>query len=384
MSTAEAWTIGRLLTWTAEYLKKYGSTSPRLDAEVLLAEACSCSRIDLYTAFADEPSEEVRASFKEMVRRRAEGTPVAYLVGRKEFYSLPFEINPDVLIPRPETEHLVAEAVDRAKQLTGQAPHQHATPSSSAAPVAKSPANNRAGQGGSTGRPAAEPKPDSASKSPTDAVTNSTTGSTTDSTTDLTADSASESDAGSASEPLDQPWKPKPVRSFAGLAVADVGTGSGIIAVALAKSLAGARIWALEISKPALALASRNVEKHGVAGQVTLLESDLLAAVPTQTFDLIVSNPPYISESEYAQLPASVKNYEPKGALVSGPTGTEIVQRLLEQSAPLLRSGGWLIMEISPMIVDAVIKLVDRQRWSEPTISKDLAGLARIVSVSKL
>ncbi len=94
MSTAEAWTIGRLLTWTAEYLKKYGSTSPRLDAEVLLAEARGCSRIDLYTAFAEEPSEQVRTSFKEMVRRRAEGTPVAYLVGRKEFYSLPFEINP--------------------------------------------------------------------------------------------------------------------------------------------------------------------------------------------------------------------------------------------------------------------------------------------------
>ncbi len=131
MSTAEAWTIGRLLTWTAEYLKKYGSTSPRLDAEVLLAEARGCSRIELYTAFAEEPSEEVRASFKEMVRRRAEGSPVAYLVGRKEFYSLAFEINPDVLIPRPETEHLVAEAVDRAKQLTGQAPSQtqHSNPS---------------------------------------------------------------------------------------------------------------------------------------------------------------------------------------------------------------------------------------------------------------
>ncbi len=151
MSTAEAWTIGRLLTWTAEYLKKYGSTSPRLDAEVLLAEARGCTRIDLYTAFAEEPSEQVRTSFKEMVRRRAEGTPVAYLVGRKEFYSLPFEINPDVLIPRPETEHLVAEAVDRAKQLTGQAPNQ--TPSATTAANAPNAQTSGAGQGAPTRNP---------------------------------------------------------------------------------------------------------------------------------------------------------------------------------------------------------------------------------------
>lgn len=333
MSTAEAWTIGRLLTWTAEYLKKYGSTSPRLDAEVLLAEARGCSRIDLYTAFAEEPPEQVRTSFKEMVRRRAEGTPVAYLVGRKEFFSLAFEINPDVLIPRPETEHLVAEAVDRAKQLTGQAPNQTAAMIDSAS-------KSGAGQGGSQ--------------------------------------------AETAAEPTDQPWRPKPVKSFAGLTIADVGTGSGIIAVSLAKSLSGALIWALDISKPALTLAARNIDKHGVTNQVTLLESDLLGAIEKQTFDLIVSNPPYISESEYDQLPTSVKNYEPKGALVSGPNGTEIVSRLLEQSAKRLRSGGWLIMEISPMIAEAVSKLVDRQQWSEPIISKDLAGLARIVSVSKL
>lgn len=349
MSTAEAWTIGRLLTWTAEYLKKYGSTSPRLDAEVLLAEARGCSRIDLYTAFAEEPSEQVRTSFKEMVRRRAEGTPVAYLVGRKEFYSLPFEINPDVLIPRPETEHLVAEAVDRAKQLTGQAPNQTA-PADTTSAQSKNDSTNidGAGQGGAGQAP---------------------------------AESAAQSNS---AEPTDQPWRPKPVKSFVGLAIADVGTGSGIIAVSLAKSLAGARIWALDISKPALALATRNVEKHGVASQVTLLESDLLSAVSTQSFDLIVSNPPYISEAEYEALPTSVKNYEPKTALVSGPAGTEIVKRLLEQAAHRLKPNGWLIIEISPMIADAVTKLVDRQLWSEPIINKDLAGHARIVSVSKL
>ena len=117
MNTTETWTVGRLLTWTTEYLQKHGSESPRLDAEVLLAHALNCERIGLYTTFTEETSEQDRAAFREMVRRRAEGTPVAYLVGYKEFYSDRFEVNPDVLIPRPETEHLVLQALDCAKRL---------------------------------------------------------------------------------------------------------------------------------------------------------------------------------------------------------------------------------------------------------------------------
>src|SRR5690348_1407626 len=107
MPQTEAWTIGRLLQWTTDYLKQRGADSPRLDAEVLLAHALGCQRIQLYTAFGDEPAEDVRKAFRELVRRRAEGTPVAYLVGRREFYSLSFRVTPEVLIPRPETEFLV-------------------------------------------------------------------------------------------------------------------------------------------------------------------------------------------------------------------------------------------------------------------------------------
>lgn len=290
MSTAEAWTVGRLLTWTAEYLKKHGSSSPRLDAEVLLAAARGCQRIELYTAFDEEPPEEVRAAFKEMVRRRAEGTPVAYLVGHKEFYSLSFEVNPDVLIPRPETEHLVVEAIDRVKK--------------------------RGGQG-------------------------------------------------------------------AEVTIADVGTGSGCIAVALAKSLPASRIWALDSSPAALAVAARNVDKHGVAEQVQLLESDLLSATDPQQFDLIVSNPPYITEAEYAGLPVSVRDHEPRSALVGGPQGTEVISRLLEQAATRLKPGGSLLIEFSPTIVDGVAASIDRALWSEPTIIKDLAGHARIIAVDR-
>ncbi len=118
MTQTDVWTIGRLLEWTTEHLRKKGSDSARLDAEVLLAHARKCQRIQLYTAFNEEPDETVRAAFRELVLRRAEGTPVAYLVGHKEFFSLDFLVSPDCLIPRPETEHLVIAAIDFAKKKT--------------------------------------------------------------------------------------------------------------------------------------------------------------------------------------------------------------------------------------------------------------------------
>lgn len=324
MSTAEAWTVGRLLTWTADYLKKNGSNSPRLDAEVLLSEARGCERIELYTAFTEEPTEQVRASFKEMVRRRAEGTPVAYLVGRKEFFSLSFEVNPDVLIPRPETEHLVVEAIDRARLLQPgpRLPNQLEDIDKS-----NGESVNGAGEGG---------------------------------------------------------IKPRPKQSFKGLSVADVGTGSGCVAIAIAKSLADAKITALEISPAAISLAQRNADLLGLASQVDIVSSDLLSAVANKHFDIIVSNPPYITESEFEQLPKSVRNYEPREALVGGPNGTEVIAKLLTQAASCCRRGGWLLIEISPMIADSVRAMVDRTFWSEPTLIKDLAGHARIVAMSRL
>jgi release factor glutamine methyltransferase len=109
------WTIGRLLTWTTDYLKQHQPDSPRLDAEVLLAHARGCPRIQLYANFEEVASEELRTSFRAMVKKRAEGMPVAYLVGHREFYSLDFKVTPDVLIPRPETEHTVIALLDFIK-----------------------------------------------------------------------------------------------------------------------------------------------------------------------------------------------------------------------------------------------------------------------------
>ena len=117
MTDEQPWTIGRLLNWTTDFLRDKGADSPRLDAEVLLAHARGCQRIALYTAFEEPADDALRESFRDLVRRRAAGTPVAYLVGHREFFSLSFHVTPAVLIPRPETELLVVRALDLAKQL---------------------------------------------------------------------------------------------------------------------------------------------------------------------------------------------------------------------------------------------------------------------------
>jgi release factor glutamine methyltransferase len=288
----QPWTVLRLLEWTTEFFRKRGSDSPRLDAEVLLAHARDCSRIELYTAFGDEPSEEQRMAFRELVRRRGEGMPVAQLVGYREFYSLRFRVSEDVLIPRPETEHLVIEALDCAKRM----------------------------------------------------------------------------------RVADRP-----------LQIADIGTGSGAIAVAIARHLPGAEITAVDRSPAALRIAAWNAQQHGVGERIRFLESDLLAAVDTPAqFDILCSNPPYVSESEYAELSPTVRDFEPKEALLAGPRGTEVIERILRQTPDRLCGGGRLILELSPMIADACAALAAQSsqltglRWI-----KDLDGQRRILSLAR-
>lgn len=291
--TQEApWTVLRLLQWTTEFFAGRDSDSPRLDAEVLLAHALECSRIELYTAYAEVPGDEQRIAFRELVRRRGEGMPVAQLVGYREFYALRMRVDENVLIPRPETEHLVIEALDCAKQLGGG----------------------------------------------------------------------------------DRP-----------LAIADIGTGSGAIAVALAKHLDDAQLTAVDVSPAALKIAIWNAEQHEVDGKIQFIESDLLSAVdsPAQ-FDIICSNPPYVSESEFAELARTVREYEPRGALVSGPSGTEVIERILAEVPDRLVSGGRLILELSPMIADACEQLAgDNEAFTDLRFIKDLDGHRRILSLQR-
>jgi release factor glutamine methyltransferase len=282
------WTIGRLLTWTTEFIAKAGGSSARLEAEVLLAHARDCQRIDLYTVFDEVPPAEMRDKFKALVKRRSEGEPVAYLVGSREFYSLTFEVTPDVLIPRPESELIVMTLTDRVK--------------------ARSKSDER-------------------------------------------------------------------------LKIADVGTGSGVLAVCAAKYVENADVLATDVSPAALAVARRNAERHKVQDRVYFVEADLFPAnKPNMRLDYILSNPPYVTSNELTGLDADVRDFEPHLALDGGPEGTTVIERLLPESARRLKQGGSLLIEISPMIAQRVEGLIDQTEGLErrPTI-KDLAGHARVV-----
>ena len=215
---------------------------------------------------------------------------MAYLVGYREFYSLPFRVTPDVLIPRPETELLVVRLLDLAKQRQ---------------------------------------------------------------------------------------------RTGGAVTIADVGTGSGIIAVCAAKHIPEARVTAIDISPSALAVA-RAMRPTTASPSGSIGRGDLLAAVSDRQFDFIVSNPPYVSEAEYAALPTTVRDFEPQQALLAGPRGTEVIERLVPQAAERLAPGGWLLIEISPMIEAAAFKLLAAEPTLEPAPTiKDLSGLAHIVQARK-
>jgi release factor glutamine methyltransferase len=248
--TEQPWTVKRLLDWTQKYLADKGSEFPRLDAEVLLAHVLGCKRIHVYTRFEEVPSEEARDRFRELIKQRVDGCPVAYLVGRKDFYSLELEVTRDVLIPRPDSETVVSECLRLAKSL------------------------------------------------------------------------------------------PSPT-------ILDVGTGSGNLAVALAKQHKTASVTAVDVSPAALAVARRNAQKHGVAERVRFLEGDVFAPLGAgERFVFIVSNPPYIPHGDLAGLEKGVRDYEPHLALDGGATGFAVFDRLIAEAPRHLNPGGHLLIEI--------------------------------------
>jgi len=291
MSTEEPWTISRLLAWTSDYFKKQNIEQPRLEAEVLLSYALGCERIQLYARFAEIVTDEQRAKFREFVKQRVTGMPVAYIVGKKEFYSLPFTVTRDTLIPRPETEHLVMMVLDAIKAAPEISSHS----------------------------------------------------------------------------------------------IADVGTGSGIVAIAIAKQAKTSNVVAIDKSPAAAQVARKNAVELGVDSRVKVIVGDLLGGLqPTDRFFAIAANLPYVSESEFEQLDKTVTDFEPTSALVSGPLGTELIAQLIPQAANHLIPGGLLALELSPMIADRVVELVNNDGHFEPAITtKDLAGHKRIVSAKR-
>lgn len=165
--------------------------------------------------------------------------------------------------------------------------------------------------------------------------------------------------------------------------VADVGTGTGCIAIALAEWQPAIKVWALDQSSSALALARKNVAEHGLAERVSLVESDLLAALPPPKVDAIVSNPPYIPDDDYRALPLHIRDHEPELALAAGPEGLSVYERLAPEAYDRLVPGGWLFLEIGAEQADAVKALVEGAGFSEVMVHLDLSGRDRIVQARR-
>jgi release factor glutamine methyltransferase len=278
------WTVLDLLRWTTDFFRGRGIDSARLDAEVLLAFALGCERLRLYLEY-DKPVEEAeRARFRELVRRRAEErVPVALLTGTREFWSLPLRVTGDVLVPRPDTETLVAAVLERL--------------------------------------PDAE----------------------------------------------------------AELRVLDVCTGSGAIALALARERPKAQVLATDVCAAALAVARENAEALGLADRVGFAEGDLYAPAGEARFDCIVSNPPYLAESERAGLAPELAR-EPQGALFAGAAGDEVLRRLVAGAVERLEPRGLLAFELAPAQRPALAAALGEAGFADVRVHRDLAGLERALS----
>jgi release factor glutamine methyltransferase len=262
-----------------------------MNAEMLIMFTLGCDRAYLYAHPERELTADETQCYDEALARRATGVPVQYITGHQEFWGLDLIVSPAVLIPRPETEHVVEAVLELAK------------------------ADGR-------GRP-----------SPHD------------------------------------------------LRIVDVGTGSGAIAIALAKELPSAKIHATDISPEALEVARANAARHELTSRIKFHRADLLNGLPDGEFDFVVSNPPYVGESEEDSVQLEVRKFEPRNAVFAGPTGLEVMQRLIPQAQTALRPGGWLVFEISGTIADRVRSLLPA--WDELAIRNDLQGIARVAIARK-
>jgi release factor glutamine methyltransferase len=250
--------------------------------------ALNCDRAYLYAHPERELTQDEQNRYDAALAERARGVPTQYITGHQEFWSMDLIVSPAVLIPRPETEHVietVLECVGRA------------------------------------------PSPDSP------------------------------------------------------LHIADVGTGSGCIALALAKELPQAKIHAIDISAAALEVAGANAVRHQLESRIQFRQADLLAGFENNTFDFIVSNPPYVGESEEDQVQLEVRKFEPRSAVFAGPTGMEVIMRLIAQAHAALKPGGRLVMEISGAISEKVRHSL--QGWNDAHIRPDLQSIPRVVEAQK-
>ncbi|GIV76087.1 MAG: release factor glutamine methyltransferase [Litorilinea sp.] len=280
-------TVGRAIVSATQRLEEAGSDTAHLDAQVILAHVLGVDRSWLFAHYDYKLSAAQANAYTELVARRVASEPVAYIVGRKEFYGLEFVVDRRVLIPRPETELLVDAVLDHIQT------------------------------------------------------------------------------------------RPDPrVR------MADVGTGSGAIAVAVAANCPTAQIYAIDLSPDALAVARQNVARLDTRGQITLLQGDLLAPLP-EAVDIIAANLPYIRQDAYDTLDAGIREYEPRLALEAGEAGLDAIERLLAQAPSRLRPGGVIFLEIGHDQGEAVLAAVERliPNASYVGIRQDYHGHDRLLTL---
>jgi release factor glutamine methyltransferase len=280
-------TIHDIISETTIKLEAVGIESARLDAEVLLAFCLDCDRMEFIKNPDRQPGDAQMTAFNKLIARRLRFEPVAYLTCRKAFWSFTLEVNPDVLIPRPDTEVIVEEAL-----------------------------------------------------------------------------------ACCLAQNLDQPR------------ILDIGTGSGAIALALAKELPAALITATDISPAALKIARKNARALELTNSITFLKGDLFEPV-TGFFDIIVSNPPYIGAGEYETLSPGVKDYEPREALWAGQTGVEFYEKLIYQAHSRLKENGWLLLEIGAKQAESVRAIMETGSYDRIAVRADYAGFPRVISGRK-
>lgn len=289
---AEARAVRSALLEGAEFLLAAGIESARLDAEVLLRHVLGMEQAELLLSFDTGLGVSDERRFRELLLRRARREPVAYITGRKEFWSLDFVVTSDVLVPRPETELLVEVALENLRQLAG-----------NSAPR-----------------------------------------------------------------------------------VLDLGTGSGAIAICLAKACPEARIWAVDISFAALAVARLNGERHGVGSRIRFLQGDFLEPLASErrSFDLIVSNPPYVRSRELSTLAPEIGEWEPMMALDGGLDGLDAYRQILDGAHRYLRDGGGIVLEIGADMAGDVDRLLDGAScYAGISVHQDYAGKDRVIAATK-
>lgn len=351
----QTWTVKAILDWCEGYLANKGDAAPRHAAQYLLGEAMGLSRIELYTNLDKPLTEDERSTMRTWVARRGAGEPLQLICGTAPFRHMVLEVASGVLIPRPETEVLVSEVLalfPPPKQISAHAFEDLLDGFEQAADAEDSTAEIPVVEIGE----ADESLRGAGQESETPAN-------------------------GAGSEPL-QASESAPIRAI------DLCTGSGCIACALATEHPNMEILALDIAPEALALAQRNVEAQGVADRVSVYESDLLIAVMTDpenkgSFDVIVSNPPYIPSHVVDTLDAEVNDYEPRLALDGGADGLDLFRRFIGDAYDLLKPGGVLAVELFEGSLEQARTIVLGHGFSEARIVQDLTNRPRILIATK-